>query len=58
VTFALEFDTDQDTQRVMRVALMRYMTHIEDDFEQGSGPARHAAQVGAAILSCTISPSF
>lgn len=51
MTFALEFDVDEETQRVMRVALMRYMTSLEDGLGRGEGYALHAAQVGAAILA-------
>jgi hypothetical protein len=52
MTFALEFDTDEETQRVMRVALMRYVVHCGDEIDRGDAQ-RHeqAVRVCSSILS-------
>lgn len=51
MTFALNFDTDEDTQRVMRVALMRYVVSLEDDLDRGEGRAERALQTSLTLLS-------
>jgi hypothetical protein len=51
VTFALEFDTDDETQRVIRVALLRLATHSEDRACAGDERAAGLAQACLRFLS-------
>jgi hypothetical protein len=51
VTFALEFDVDDETQRVMRVALMRLATYSEDRACSGDERAAGMAQACLRFLT-------